>query len=157
MTMNALDKATAYLNRKPHTEKEVIDYLVRKGFGQEDASAAVNSLKEYGYIDDLAYSKMYYVYGFEKGRGTDRIKRELVGKGVDRAVIEQAYDELEDKPDEYEVAAEIAYQIVEETGKKPSEMTYEEKQKLQAKIVRRLASRGFSGSICYSAARVSVK
>ena len=50
-----------------------------------------------------------------------------------------------------------ALQIVREAGADPAGMTYEEKQKLQAKIVRRLASRGFSGGVCYRAARETVK
>ena len=155
--MDALEKATAYLNRSPHTEKEVIDYLRRKGYEQDESEAAAADLKEYGYIDDLAYAKMYFEYGFEKGRGRDRISRELAGKGISRDVIDQAYSELEERPDEYEMALTLAAQIVQENGSDVDEMSYTDRQKLQAKIVRRLSSRGFSGSICYSAARETVK
>lgn len=157
MSMNALEKATAYLNMKPHTAKEVLDYLLRKGYEADESEEAVKQLSEYGYIDDYAYAKMYFEYGFEKGRGKDRISRELAGKGIPRDVIDQAYSELDDVPDEHETAREIALQIAAESGSELSEMTYEEKQKLQAKIVRRLASRGFSGSVCYSAAKEAVK
>ena len=155
--MDAREKATAYLSRKPHTQQEVTDYLLRKEYSPEETAAAVARLKEYGYIDDLAYAKMYFEYGFEKARGKDRIARELAGKGVSRDVIEQAYDELEEVPDEEETAFSLAQQIVREAGADPADMTHEEKQKLQAKIVRRLASRGFSGGVCYRAARESVK
>ena len=155
--MDALEKATAYLSRKPHTEKEVLDYLQRKGFEPDESAQAVSELKEYGYLDDLAYAKLYFEYGFEKGRGKDRISRELAAKGVTRDVIEQAYGELDEKPDEQEMAFRLAAQVVRESGGLSDEMTYEDKQKLQAKIVRRLAARGFSGSVCYTAARESVK
>ena len=155
--MDALEKATAYLSRKPHTEKEVAGYLIGKGYDAEETASAVARLKEYGYLDDAAYSKLYFEYGFEKGRGRDRIARELAGKGVPRDIIDQAYEELEEKPDEEEVAMELAAQILRETGMDPADMSYEEKQKLQARIVRRLASRGFSGSVCYRAARETVK
>lgn len=155
--MNALEKATAYLNLKPHTAKEVFDYLLRKGYEADESEAAVKQLSEYGYIDDHAYAKMYFEYGFEKGRGKGRIIRELAGKGIQKEIIDQAYGELDDKPDEQEMARDIALQIVSESGADQSEMTYEEKQKLQARIVRRLASRGFSGSVCYSVARETVK
>ena len=155
--MDALDKATSYLNRKPHTEKEVIDYLLRKGYERDESVEAVRRLREYGYLDDLAYAKLYFEYGFEKGRGRERIARELAGKGVERDLIEQAYNELEDAPDEYEMARRIAEQILTEAEKDPGEMSYEEKQKLQARIARRLASRGFSGSICWSTVRDAVK
>ena len=155
--MDALEKATAYLSRKPHTEKEVLDYLQRKGFEPDESAQAVSELKEYGYLDDLAYAKLYFEYGFEKGRGKDRISRELAAKGVTRDVIEQAYGELDEKPDEQEMAFRLAAQVVRESGGLSDEMTYEDKQKLQAKIVRRLAARGFSGRVCYTAARESVK
>lgn len=155
--MNALEKATAYLNRSPHTEKEVIDYLLRKGYEQDESESAAADLKEYGYIDDLSYAKLYFEYSFEKGRGRDRIVRELAGKGVSREVIDQAFDELEEAPDEYEMALHLAAQIVQESGGLSDEMSYTDRQKLQAKIVRRLSSRGFNGSVCYSAARESVK
>ena len=155
--MDALEKATAYLSRKPHTQQEVTDYLLRKEYSREETADAVARLKEYGYIDDLAYAKLYFEYGFEKARGKDRIARELAGKGVSRDVIEQAYDELEEVPDEEGTAFSLAQQIVREAGADPAGMTYEEKQKLQAKIVRRLASRGFSGGVCYRAARETVK
>ena len=155
--MDALEKATAYLSRKPHTQQEVTDYLLRKEYSPDETAAAVARLKEYGYIDDLAYAKLYFEYGFEKARGKDRIARELAGKGVSRDVIEQAFEQLEETPDEEETALMLASQIVRETDDDPAEMTYEEKQKLRAKIVRRLATRGFSGSICYRAARETVK
>ena len=155
--MDALEKATAYLNRAPHTEKEVIDYLLRKGYEQGESEAAAADLKAYGFIDDLSYAKLYFEYGFEKGRGRDRIARELAGKGVSRDVIDQAYSELEETPDEYEMALTLAAQIVQENGGVSDEMSYTDRQKLQAKIVRRLSSRGFSGSVCYSAARETVK
>ena len=155
--MDALEKATAYLSRKPHTQQEVTDYLLRKEYSPDETADAVARLKEYGYIDDLAYAKLYFEYGFEKARGKDRIARELAGKGVSRDVIEQAFEQLEDIPDEEETAFQLALQIVREAGADPEEMTYEEKQKLQARSVRRLASRGFSGGVCYRAARESVK
>ena len=116
MTMDALEKATAYLNLKPHTAKEVTDYLLRKGYEAEESEAAVKQLTDYGYIDDLSYARLYFEYGFEKGRGKSRIARELAGKGIPRDVIDQAYAELEQKPDEHEMALAIARQIIEETG-----------------------------------------
>ena len=157
MSMDALEKATSYLNMKPHTAKEVYDYLIRKGYEPVESEAAVKQLSEYGYIDDLAYAKMYFAYGFEKGRGAGRIMKELTGKGVPRDTVDQAYAELDEIPDEYEMASAIASQIISEAGKDTTDMDYGERQKLQAKIVRRLASRGFSGSVCYSVARELVK
>ena len=155
--MDALEKASAYISMRPHSEKEVSDYLLRKGYEPDEVSRALTQLKEYNYIDDIAFAKLYFEYGFEKGRGEGRIRRELAEKGVCRSDIDCAWDELEEKPDEDEMAMKIARQVVMESGLDLGEMSYEERQKLQAKIVRRLASRGFRGSTCYSAAREAVK
>ena len=100
---------------------------------------------------------MYFGYGFDKGRGTGRIIRELAGKGIPRSLIDRAYSELDEKPDEHEMALAIAERIIEEAGADVSEMSFTEKQKLQAKIVRRLASRGFDGGLSYSVAREKVR
>ena len=101
----------------------------------------------YHYIDELSYSRMYFQYGFEKGRGVVRIKRELSEKGVDSHVIEAAYDELEDVPDQFETASEIAAGMT--AGVDWEQMGYEDVRRLQAKIGRRLMTRGFSSDIVY--------
>lgn len=107
----------------------------------------VEELEEYHYIDDLNYSTMYFQYGFEKGRGIGRIKRELAEKGVDHQIIEAAYQELEDVPDQYQAARDIAAGMI--RGTDIDAMDYDEKRKFQAKIGRRLMTRGFSSDVVY--------
>ena len=153
--MDALAKAVNYLNIKPRTREQVEKYLKGKGFGADEIEKAVSELEEYNYIDDLNYAVMYFQLGFEKGRGVSRIRRELAEKGVDRETIDAAYYELEDVPDQYDAAMEIAMSVA--GGCDTEEMTYEEKTKLRAKIARRLGSRGYSGDIAYRAAKECVK
>ena len=145
--MDVRERAVSYLNVKPRTRRQVMVYLRNKGFQEEDILEAVRELEEYHYIDDLSYSRMYFQYGFEKGRGVVRIKRELSEKGVDSHVIEAAYDELEDVPDQFETASEIAAGMT--AGVDWEQMGYEDVRRLQAKIGRRLMTRGFSSDIVY--------
>lgn len=140
--MDVREKAVSYLNSRPRTRQEVMRHLKDKGFFEEEILETVKELEEYHYIDDLAYSRMYFEYGFEKGRGRNRIRRELAEKGVSSEIIEIAYDELEEVPDEFEMALSIAESIV--RGIDPSELEYSEKRKLEGRIGRRLAGRGFS-------------
>lgn len=140
--MDVREKAVSYLNSRPRTRQEVMRHLKDKGFFEEEILETVKELEEYHYIDDLAYSRMYFEYGFEKGRGRNRIRRELAEKGVSSEIIEIAYDELEEVPDEFEMALSIAGSIV--RGIDPSELEYSEKRKLEGRIGRRLAGRGFS-------------
>lgn len=139
--------AAGYLNIKPRTEEQLTKYLKSKGFDEMEISEAVSELKEYHYIDDLSYSIEYFNYGFEKCRGIARIKRELADKGVEQDIIEEAYRQLEHVPDQYETAMLIANNIA--GGSLLPEMSHDEKMKLQARIGRRLASRGFSSDVVY--------
>ena len=153
--MDALEKATSYLNRKSHTEKEVKDYLLRKGYEEDESAEAVRRLKEYGFLNDLAYAKLYFEYGFEKGPLGTEIR---LYRASERQVEQRDSDYTCNRKEQIVIEESmIARLFVPEVGKEPNEMTYEEKQKLQARIARRLASRGFSGSICWSTARDAVK
>lgn len=140
--MDVREKAVSYLNSRPRTRQEVMRHLKEKGFTENEILETIGELEQYHYIDDLAYSRMYFEYGFEKGRGKARIRRELAEKGVPSDVIEIAYDELEDIPDEFETALSIAEAVV--RGIDPRELEYPEKRKLEGKIGRKLATRGFS-------------
>lgn len=145
--MDVRERAVSYLNIKPRTKVQVIKYLRSKGFDDGEIIETVKELEEYHYIDDLNYSIMYFEYGFEKGRGLIRIKRELEEKGVSTDIIEAAYDELEQIPDQYEAALDIARGML--TGIDTGSLDYTGKQKLKAKIGRRLSSRGFSMDVVY--------
>lgn len=153
--MDVRERAVYYLNMRPRTGAQVFRYLKDKGYDEKDIREAVNELKEYNYINDVDFSHMYFEYGFEKGRGTDRIKRELREKGVSCEDIEAAYERLEYIPDPLETAMEIGRCVVE--GVDTENMDYNEKKKLQAKIVRKLAYRGFSPDTAYKAVNRLVK
>ena len=143
----AAEKAAAYINIKPRTAYQVKTYLRGKGYEDDVIDQVIDQLKEYHYVDDFQYAEMYFRYGFEKGRGVSRIRRELCEKGVSSEVIDMAYEELEDIPDQAEMAMEIAMSVI--RGIDIEELDYDEKQKLKAKVGRRLQSRGFSSDIVY--------
>lgn len=151
----AAEKAAAYINIKPRTAYQVKTYLKGKGYEEDVIEQVIAQLKEYGYVNDLKYAEMYFEYGFEKGRGVSRIRRELSEKGVSSELIDMAYEELEEVPDQTEMAMEIADSIL--RGIDTAELDYDEKRKLQAKIGRRLMSRGFSSDVAYKVIQRVVK
>ena len=152
--MNALERAVSYLNIKPRTKAQVEKYLREKDYEEDDILEAIRELEEYHYLDDLEFSRMYFELGFEKRRGEARIRRELGEKGVDRETIGKAFELLENVPEPYDMAYDIGRKVVENI-EIPDD--YQQKKKLQAKIVRRLATRGFSGEIAYRVAKELVK
>ena len=52
-------------------------------------------MKSYGYIDDVRYASDYIRYHSSQGRGKNRIRMELMQKGVSDADIEKAWIETE--------------------------------------------------------------
>lgn len=141
------EKAAAYINIKPRTELQVKTYLKGKGYEDEVIQEVILHMKEYHYIDDFQYAEMYFRYGFEKGRGISRIKRELSEKGISAEIIDMAYEELDEMPDQTDMAMDIARSMI--RGVDVDELDYDAKQRLKAKIGRRLMSRGFSSDIVY--------
>ncbi|MBQ3185238.1 MAG: RecX family transcriptional regulator [Firmicutes bacterium] len=122
-------------------------YLKGKGYEEDVIDDVIEQMKEYHYIDDYQFAEMYFAYGFEKGRGVSRIRRELAEKGVSSDIIDMVYEDLEEMPDETEMAMAIAEPII--NGIDMDELDYDARQKLKAKIGRRLMSRGFNSDVAY--------
>ena len=146
--MNAYDKAIEYISRGMKTEAQTFEYLKEKGFDEPQIKEAILLLKEKRYIDDIEYSARVFEIQYERGRGRLWIEQYLLkNRGVKRADITEGYAlflESRDKSpiDEDEKAFEIA------------EKTLDKKElddKMQAKIIRKLASRGFRSSSAYRA------
>ena len=74
------------------TEGQVADYLRRKEFGEADIADAIGFLREYRYVDDVRYCRMYFREACLKGRGRRRIEQELMRKKVDRSIIRESID-----------------------------------------------------------------
>jgi regulatory protein len=87
----ALSLAFAYLNRRERTVGEVRAQLERKGISAESSEAALEVLLGDGYLDDGRYALMYVHDKRElDGWGSERIRRELSGRGIERELIEDA-------------------------------------------------------------------
>jgi regulatory protein len=87
----ALALAYAYLNRRERTESELRAYLQRRELAADEVDAAVAELVELGYVDDARYVRLFV----EDKRalaewGSERIRRALHERGVDRELIERA-------------------------------------------------------------------
>ncbi len=146
-----MDRASRYLAYKPRTRQELCRHLRDRGFGEEEIRACADRLEEYKLLDDLEYSSLYIETMVQRGRGMDRIRRELAAKGVDRNTIEDAVAGMEDLPDEDRLAMDQARQMLE--GMDLCGMDHNEREKVKARIARRLASRGFRADTIYRTAR----
>ncbi len=87
----ALGLSFAYLNRRERTVDEVRRQLARKGVGAETIEAALQALIDDRYLDDGRYALMFVHDKRElEGWGSERIRRDLSHRGVEREVVQAA-------------------------------------------------------------------
>lgn len=84
------DMALKYLAYRDHTVYEMSKHLKEKEFDQTEIDKVISDLLELKYLDDYNYCRKYMPYSAGKGKGKEKIKLELVHKGVDRQIIDKA-------------------------------------------------------------------
>ena len=89
----ALDKALYHITATMKTEREVRDYLKRKGYLDDVCDYVVEKMKEYGYLDDGAYA-VSYVGQAGNRKGKRLLAAELKRKGIADEQIQSALDTL---------------------------------------------------------------
>lgn len=89
--IRAKKRALFLLERMDRTEKQLREKLAEH-YPAVCVDEAVDYVKQYHYIDDLNYARNYIRCRQEK-RSRQRLKLDLLTKGVDKSLIEQALDE----------------------------------------------------------------
>ncbi len=91
----AYNYAVSLLARRDHSEKELKDKLLLKGY-KEGADEAIEKLRNGGYVSDEHFARLYTrELQTLKKYGKRRIEQELYRKGIDRDIIREVLDETE--------------------------------------------------------------
>ncbi len=138
----ALDKALTHISATMKTEKQIRDFLAKKGYLPPVIDYVVEKMRDYAFLDDGAYASAY-VESAAKRKGGRLIKMELRNKGVPESEIDDALDLL-DEEQELSSASAILQKYM---RNKPSNTAT-----LQ-KAYRYLTGKGFSYEIIKSALR----
>jgi len=133
-----IDYAAELLAIKPYSSADLLKKLKTKGYTESESQECIEKLKELSYLDDAEYARRFTENAVLNGKGASYIKSKLLQSGISADYIPEI-----NKDDQFEAAMEIARSLYEETT------DYEQKQKLLAKIGRRLASRGFEPEVVY--------
>lgn len=139
LPMSALNKAVlhagiAYLARREHSEKELIEKLQRKEFHLSDISPVITYLQENNYQSDERYTESYSRNRVSKGFGWQYIKNALKQQGISQEIVQNQYKSSEI---DWYLQAELAY------NKRFGSSTIKD-QKDKAKRIRFLQYRGFT-------------
>ena len=132
----AKKRAMFLLERMDRTEHQLRDKLMQNGYPAVCVDLAIDYVKKYHYIDDLRYATNYISYQ-QKRKSRQKLKIDLLTKGIDKNVIEQALDEAFDSDEQIKIR-----QLLEKKHYDLKECDRKEKQKTYQYLMRR----GFKGS-----------
>lgn len=83
------ERAVAYILNMPKTEKQMRQWYARKTNDQNLINADIERLKEYNFINDEDYARMYVDAKKEK-MGIGMIRNKLRLNGIEQSIIEQS-------------------------------------------------------------------
>ena len=95
----ARNRAMELLSRRPMSEKELIDKLIRKGEDEETAADCARWLRENGFLDDESYAAAVARHYAAKGYGPGRVRAELSRRGVDRELWDGTIEAMPENRD----------------------------------------------------------
>jgi regulatory protein len=139
------DHAVKALGRRMRTESELRRLMQLRAEpgerGQADVKAVMARLREHGYLNDAAFAETYTRLRVENEKlGQRKVRQKLAEKGVPSGIAQKAVEARYSGTDE----EALARAHLERKGiRKP------ENEKETARVVRRLASAGFSTGVIY--------
>ena len=100
----AMDKALTHLSATRKTQKQITDFLNKKGYTQAVCDYVIEKLRYYGFVDDLAYCRAYVAEC--NGKGKRLIEADLMRRGANKEDIAAVLAEVEEDESEARAIAE---------------------------------------------------
>ncbi len=142
----AFDKALTHLSATRKTEKQMREYLTKKGYLPAVIAYVLEKLRDYDFVNDGEYAEAYVEHA-AKRKGGRMIRMELRGKGVGDDEIDAALSTL-DEETEIRTATEILQKYM--RGKNADKETLQ-------KAYRYLMGKGFSYDVAKAALETLVE
>lgn len=105
-TSAAKAAAANMIGARALSKKELTKRLIQKGNDEADAHAAADWLEDIGAVNDAGYAAALVRHYGSKGYGPARVREELRRRGVDRALWDEA---LEEMPEPDEILDQLIY------------------------------------------------
>ncbi|WP_142413114.1 recombination regulator RecX [Hathewaya massiliensis] len=132
--IKAKSRSLRYLGRAYKAEEEVREKLIGEGYDEKIIERTINFLKEYNFIDDNRYVELFIKEKLKKW-GENRIKYELLKKGVDEKLIISKMEHI-DEEDKENILSEIAIKKYNSLVKSEKDL-FKVKKKLNDYLLRR--------------------
>lgn len=128
--MQGRKKAMSLLRHNDRTRWELQDRMERAGFSEDVITDAIAYVESFHYIDDLRYARRFAEI-YRESRSITRIRQDLKKRHVPEEYIEIALEEIS-----YDDSVALAREL-KKLCKGQEEFTYDEKQKIVAKLYRK--------------------
>jgi regulatory protein len=139
----ARQQALRFLSYRPRSTAEVEAALLRKGHAEDVVAEAIARLQRGGLIDDEAFARFWVDNRTQfKARSAKALRYELRQKGVEKEVIDEAVEEVDD-----EAAAWAAVES------KVGRWEALEQRDFEQKVIAHLGRRGFNFDVARRTAR----
>ena len=89
---NCRKSAMHILEFRTRTEQELRQKLKQKEFSEDQIEDAIEYVKSFGYINDRRYAETY-ILNRQQEKSRTKIIQELVQKGIDHSIAEEAWEE----------------------------------------------------------------
>lgn len=97
-TDKAYNQSLNYISIRPRSEREITDYLKRKGYSTEVSSIVVDKLRELQLLDDAAFARSWVQWRqSDSPRSRRKLYDELQKKGVANEIIEDALEAIDEE------------------------------------------------------------
>ena len=121
------------LEKRDYTEKELRQKLTagKTEYTQEEMDIAIDYVKSFRYVDDGKYA-CKYIEAMRSRKSRRQIEQELYQKGVDKELIQEAFEVAGEVPEEEQIA-----RWMEQRHYNPESADLKEKQKMYAFLARK--------------------
>lgn len=134
------------LTAAPKTRAQLAEVLAKRGVATDVATACLDRFEELRLIDDAEYARMWVRSRHEyKGLSRRALAMELQRRGVDRALIDEALEIVDDES-ELAAAVDVAMRKARSTAGLPYQTRYR-------RVLSAVQRKGYSGSVVSAAVR----
>ncbi len=134
-------RAMNLLKSREYTVRQLHDKLRDGGYPEKSIEQALDYVAGFHYTDDLRYAAAF-IRNHEGNRSRRRIEQDLLGRGIDRAVLEQAWAAWEEEGGSQDEDAMIR-ELLEKKGFDQDTADQKERQRMYGFLMRR----GFSAEL----------
>jgi regulatory protein len=143
--------ALRYRSYRPRTRKEMIDYLRKKEYADEEIEIGLTFLEENKLLNDAEFARMFCRDAMlRKPLGARALQQKLMQRGIARDIIDAVIAEQISPESDYEAALATAQKLF---HKYSTSRKHLEDDAIKKKLYENLARRGFSGSVIQNVVR----